>query len=166
MKALLITGTLAENTVKQYVKQSSAPAEVIALNVPVAAFLTPKIIIEALKKVPLKDVAIILTPGQMLGDTKTITDALKIPAFKGPRYAADLPVVLDCLGEVTLSTTVPACDLLREELQEKALAELEKVEQNREMLLKKPGNLVIADLAVGKEFPNAGFSRNSRCPSS
>ena len=89
----------------------------------------------------------------MLGDTKTITDAIKIPAFKGPRYAADLPVVLDCLGEVELSTIVPACDLLREKLQEKALAELEKVEQNRDELLKKPGNLVIGDLAVGKEFP-------------
>ena len=42
MKALLITGTLAENTVKQYAKQSSTPTEVIALNVHVAAFLTPK----------------------------------------------------------------------------------------------------------------------------
>lgn len=153
MKALLITGTLAENTVKQYAKQSHTQTQVITLNVPVAAFLTPKIISEALKKVPLKGIEIILTPGQMLGDTKTITDNLKIPAFKGPRYAADLPVVLDCLGEVTLSTTVPACDLLREKLQEKGLAELEKVEQNRNALIKNPGNLLIADLAVGKEFP-------------
>ena len=153
MKALLITGTLAENTVKQYAKQSSTQTQVIALNVPVAAFSTPKLISEALKKVPLKDVDIILTPGQMLGDTKTITDNLKVPAFKGPRYAADLPVVLDCLGEVTLSTIVPACDLLREKLQENALAELEKVEQNRNELIKNPGNLLIADLAVGKEFP-------------
>ncbi len=96
----------------------------------------------------------------MLGDTKTITEEIKIPTFKGPRYAADLPVVLDCLGEVKLSTIMPACDLLREKLQAKALAELEKVEQNREVLLKKPGNLVIGDLAVGKEFPYACFSRN------
>jgi dihydropteroate synthase-like protein len=62
-------------------------------------------------------------------------------------------VVLDCLGEVRLSTTVPACDLLCEKLQEKALAELEKVEQKRNGLIRKPGNLVIADLAVGKMFP-------------
>jgi hypothetical protein len=89
----------------------------------------------------------------MLGDTKTITEEIKIPAFKGTRYAADLPIILDCLGEVTLSTTIPACDLFREKLQEKALAEIEKVEQNRNELIKKPGNLVIGDLAVGKEFP-------------
>ncbi len=153
MKALLITGTLAENTVKQYAKQSTTPTQVIALNVQVAAFLTPQIISQALKKISLKGVDVILTPGQMLGDTKIITETVKIPAFKGPRYAADLPVVLDCLGEVQLSTVVPACDLLREKLQEKALQELERVEQNSDTLLKKPGSLVIGALAVGKEFP-------------
>lgn len=153
MKALLITGQLAEETVKQYAKQSHTQTEVIALNVQVAAFLTPQIISQALKKHNLKDIKIILTPGQMLGDTKTITDAVGVAAFKGPRYAADLPVVLDCLDEVTFSTVEPACDLLREKMQERALAELEQVENNRAALLKKPGNLQIGRLAVGKEFP-------------
>ncbi len=154
MKALLITGTLAENTVKQYAKQSQTRTEVLALNVQVAAFLTPQIISQALKKQHhLKNIDIILTPGQILGDTKIITDATKIPAFKGPRYAADLPVVLDCLDEVKLSTVVPADDLLRAKVEAKVLEQLEKVEQNREELLKKPGNLVIGGLAVGKEFP-------------
>ncbi|MCL5877782.1 MAG: dihydropteroate synthase-like protein [Candidatus Bathyarchaeota archaeon] len=153
MKALLITGTLAEATVKQYAKQSQTPTEILTLNVQVAAFLNPQIISQALKKHNLKDIDILLTPGQILGDTKTITDATKIPSFKGPRYAADLPVVLDCLGDVTLSTFVPADDLLRQKLEAKALAELEKVEQNREELLKKSGNLVIGGLAFGKGFP-------------
>ncbi|MGD6850659.1 MAG: dihydropteroate synthase-like protein [Candidatus Bathyarchaeia archaeon] len=153
MKTLLITGTLAEKTVKQYAKQSGTPTEVKTLNVQVAAFLTPKTISQALKKLPLKGIDIILTPGQMPGDTKTITETVGIPAFKGPRYAADLPLVLDCLGEVQLSTTEPACDLLREKLQKKALAELDKVEQNRTELLKKPGHLQIGDLVVGKMLP-------------
>jgi dihydropteroate synthase-like protein len=153
MKALLITGTLAEEVVKQYAKQSSTPTEVKALNVQVAAFLTPQTISQALKKTPPKNIDIILTPGQMPGDTKTITEAVGIPTFKGPRYAADLPIILDCLGEVQLSTTEPACDLLREKLQERALAQLDRVEQNRTALLKKPGHLQIGDLAVGKEFP-------------
>ncbi|MCW3984628.1 MAG: dihydropteroate synthase-like protein [Candidatus Bathyarchaeota archaeon] len=153
MKTLLITGTLAENTVKQYAKQSQTPTEVLTLNVQVAAFLTPEIISQALKKHKLHDIDIILTPGQALGDTKIITDATKIPAFKGPRYAADLPVVLDSLGEVKLSSVVPADDLLRAKLEAKALEELEKVEQNREELFKKQGNLMIGDLTVGKELP-------------
>jgi dihydropteroate synthase-like protein len=153
MKTLLITGTLAEETVKQYAKQSKIQTEVLALNVQVAAFLTPQIISQALKKHNLKDIDIILTPGQMPGDTKTITNTTGVPTYKGPRYAADLTVTLDCLEEVELSTVIPACDLLREKLTQKALAELDKVEQNHALLLKKPGHLQIGDLAVGKEFP-------------
>ena len=75
----------------------------------------------------------------MRGDTAEITAAIGIPTFKGPRYAADLPVVLDALGEVELSTIEPACDLMAEKVKDKALEELQKVEQNREALLKKPG---------------------------
>jgi dihydropteroate synthase-like protein len=153
MKALLVTGQLAQKTVKQYAEQSKTPTKVTALGVQVAAFLTPQTISQALKKQNLKDIDIILTPGQMPGDTKTITEAVGVPAFKGPRYAADLPVILDCLGQVELSTTIPACDLLREKLQEKALAELEKVEQNRDTLIGKPGHLQIGKLAVGKQLP-------------
>jgi dihydropteroate synthase-like protein len=153
MKALLITGTLAENTVKQYAKQSTTPTQTLALNVQVAAFLTPQIISQTLKKHNLQGIDIILTPGQMPGDTKTLTDSIGVPAFKGPRYAADLPVLLDCLGEVELSTTIPACDLLREKMQQRALAELDKVEANRAALLKKPGHIQVGTLPVGKEFP-------------
>ncbi|TRO46316.1 dihydropteroate synthase-like protein, partial [Candidatus Bathyarchaeota archaeon] len=45
------------------------------------------------------------------------------------------------------------CDLLRKELQRKALQELEAVEKNRDALLKKPGNIEVGKLAVGKDFP-------------
>ena len=95
----------------------------------------------------------ILVPGQILGDTKIIAEATNIPTFKGPRYAADLPVVLDSLGEVKLSTVVPACDLIRERLVANSLEELQRAEQNRDTLLKKPSSMLIGDVAVGKEFP-------------
>jgi dihydropteroate synthase-like protein len=153
MKTLLITGTLAEETLQHYAKQSKTQTEVLALNTQIAAFLTPQTILGALQKKNLKEINVILTPGLMLGDCKIIYEATKIPTFKGPRYAADLPVVLDSLGEVALSTVVPACDLLSEKLKQKALQELELVEQNRDVLLKKPGSLLIKNLAVGKEFP-------------
>jgi len=153
LKALLVTGQLAQQTVKQYAKQSATPTDVVALNVQVAAFLTPKAISQALKSQNLKGIDVILTPGQMPGDTKTITEVVGVPAFKGPRYAADLPVLLDCLDTVELSTVIPACDLLREKLQAKALAELEKVEQTQLSLLKKPGHLQVGELVIGKELP-------------
>ena len=149
----MITGALAEDTVKRYAQESSTKTEAFALKIPVAALLTPETIAKALKDVDVKGFDVILVPGLVRGDTSVITKAFGAQTFKGPRYAADLPTVLDSLGEVQLSTVVPACDLLREKLQKKALQEIEKAEQNREALLKKPDSMLIGDLAVGKSFP-------------
>ncbi len=153
MKVLLVTSALEKDAVEGYAKQSQVETDVLALNVAVAAFLTPKTISEALKKTNIKSYDLILTPGLICGDTSAITKAVGTPAFKGPRYAANLPLVLDMLGQVKLSTVEPACDLLREKLQEKALKEIKKTEQNRLELLKKPGSMLIGGLAVGKDFP-------------
>jgi dihydropteroate synthase-like protein len=95
----------------------------------------------------------ILVPGLMRGNTAIITNSTGKPAFKGPRYAADLPTVLNALGRIQLSTVTPACDLLRKELEQKALLELDAVEKNRDALLLKPGNMLIGKLPVGKDFP-------------
>jgi len=153
LKVLLITGSLAEDIVKRYVQQSSVKTEVLALTVQVAALLHIQNIARDLEKRDIHDFDVILVPGLIRGDTSVITDATGIPTFKGPRYAADLPTVLDALGKVKLSTVTPACDLLREELQRKALQELELVEKNWETLLKNPGNMMIKDLVFGKDFP-------------
>jgi dihydropteroate synthase-like protein len=153
LKLLLITGLLAEKTVKRYAKESNIETSVLALKVPVAALLAPEQIAKALKKTGTEGFDVILVPGLIRGDTSVIADSVGKPAFKGPRYAADLPTVLDAIGRVKLSTVTPACDLLREELRQKALRELDAVEKNRDALLKKPGNMLIGELAVGKDFP-------------
>jgi dihydropteroate synthase-like protein len=150
---LLITGLLAEKTVKNYAKESNVENKVLVLKVPVAALLSPQQIAKALKKTCVKDFDVILVPGLVRGDTSSIADDMGTPTFKGPRYAADLPTVLDALGRVKLSTVTPAGDLLREELQQKALQELAAVEKNRDSSLKNPGNILIGELAVGKDFP-------------
>jgi dihydropteroate synthase-like protein len=54
---------------------------------------------------------------------------------------------------VELSTIVPADELLSEKLQKKALDEIAKVEKNKNDLLKNHGNILIGDLAIGKDFP-------------
>ncbi len=153
MKVLLVTGLMAKESVEHYAKESVVETQVLALKVPVAAFLSPQTINGALKKVDLNNFDLILVPGLIRGDTSVISKATGVPAFKGPRYAADLPTILDSLNEVTLSTVTPADELLREKLRKKALAEIAKVEQNKEVLLKGPGNISIRDLAVGKNFP-------------
>ena len=153
MKALLVTGLLAKKTVEGYAKESNVETEVFALKVPVAALLSPEQIAKALKQTSVQGFDLILVPGLMRGNASVIADSVGTPTFKGPRYAADLPTVLDALERVKLSTVTPACDLLREELQRKALQELEAVEKNRDALLKEPGNMVVGKLAVGKDFP-------------
>lgn len=155
MKVLLVTGKLAENTVKNYAKQTTldVKTKVVVLKVPVAAFLNSETIITELQNHNLKDIDMILTPGLSRGDTKTITNTLGIPTFKGPKYAADIPTILETINKTPLSTTTPTCDLLRDVLTEKALQEIKKVEQNSDELLKQPGNMLIKNLAIGKDFP-------------
>lgn len=152
LKILLVTGTLAKDTVKKYAKESKWVTETVALKTPVAALLTPEIITKELEQANLKSFDMILIPGLIRGDSSLITKSLGIETFKGPRYAADLQTVLDSVGEIQLSTIIPACDLIREKLQENALKEIEKAEMNRDTLLKKPGNMLIGNLAVGKNF--------------
>ena len=153
MKVLLVTSQQARDSVERHSKESNAETAVLALNVSVAAFLTPKAICQALEGRDLGSYDLILTPGLINGDTSAISKAVGMPAYKGPRYDADLPIVLDSIGQVELSTTVPADDLLRDKLRKKAEQEIKTIEQNRDQLLKKPGNMLIGSLAVGKEFP-------------
>ena len=51
---LLITGALAEDTVKRYAQESSVNTETVALKIPVAALLTPETIAKGLKDVDVK----------------------------------------------------------------------------------------------------------------
>ena len=153
MKILLVTGTLAEKSVKQYAKESKIETQTMALKIAIAAFLTPETIVKALKNTKLTDFSMILVPGLTRGDTRTISKITGVPAFKGPRYAADLPIVLDSLCKIQLSPLVPADDLIRKQLAEKASREIAKTEANRDNLLKKPSSMLIGKLAVGKDFP-------------
>ncbi len=153
MRVLLVTGQLAQDMVRGYAKESGVETETVALKLAVAAFLTPQTIVDGLKDKKLADFNMILVPGMVRGDTAAIAKVTGIPAFKGPRYAADLPTVLGMLCEVELSTIVSADELLREKFAEKALAEIQKTEAQREELLKKPGSMLIGNVAVGKDFP-------------
>lgn len=153
VKVLLITGLLAKDMVALYAKKSNVKTRILALKVPVAALLTPKYIAKEIEKLDLRDFDMILVPGLIKDDVSIIEDATGIPTFKGPKYAADLPTVLDSIGQVKLSKVTPACELLKGELQRKALQELFIVEKNRDVLLKNLGNMLIGNLAVGKDFP-------------
>ncbi|MFQ5710474.1 MAG: dihydropteroate synthase-like protein [Candidatus Geothermarchaeales archaeon] len=153
VKFLLITGQLARNLVRKHAQESRVEFDVMDLPMPVAALLTPRYIAHELKERRAEGFDVALVPGLVRGDVSLVEEATGITTFKGPRNAADLPLVLDAFERVELSRTLPACDLLKEELRRGALDEIEAVERRREALLKNPWNTLVGGLAVGKDFP-------------
>lgn len=157
MRVLLVTGQLAKEMVKEYAKESKVKTSVVDLPVSVAAFLTPDYVARELRQRTIRDFDSILVPGLVGGDVTVIDEATGVPAFKGPRYAADIPVVLDLLKEVKLSKVTPACDLIRDQLRERAEREIALVEKRRTELLRKRGSMLIGkgkgSVAIGRDFP-------------
>ncbi|NJE60164.1 dihydropteroate synthase-like protein [Thermococcus sp. 21S7] len=153
-RILLVTGKLAEPIVKKY----GEGCGVFVTPVSVAAFLTPEMIVRYLKKAGVKggDYDLILIPGLVRGSAQLIEDEIGIPAFKGPRNAMDLPVVLRAIKEgFKLSKERPADDLF-------SINGLNRVEDIRnktknrryiEKALKKPWNVLIGNLPAGRDFP-------------
>ncbi len=159
MKILVVTGKLAKEDVKRFSKDYDV--DVIDLPVTVAAFLTPKKITSYLKQKNISKYDFLLTPGLVRGDVVYIERELGINAYKGPRTAADLPVLLNLIEKlgsekVKLSKTVPACVFIREELEKEIKNEIERYKEDRELinnLLGREGNFLIKDLPLGKDFP-------------
>jgi len=155
MKILLVTGRLAEPLVRKYGKG----CDVFVAPVSVAAFLTPKLIVHYLKKacISSEDYDLILIPGLVRGSAQEIEDEIGIPAFKGPRYAFDLPQILEALKQgFKLSKEVPADDLFQRDAL-KRVEDIKNKTRNRtyiEKALKKPHNFLIGDLPVGFDFPH------------
>jgi dihydropteroate synthase-like protein len=153
LKPLIVTGRLAKPLVERYVRASRVDADVIALDMPVAALLTPNYIARALKRIPTEQYDLVLVPGMVTGDVAKVAEAVGRPVYKGPKHAADLPIVLGRLGEVGLSTTTPACEVLQDALREQVERELSRVEEESEARLKRPGNFMLGGLAFGLDFP-------------
>ena len=154
MRILLVTGKLAEPLVRKYGKG----CDVFVTPVSVAAFLTPEMITHYLKKAGVRsgDYDLILIPGLVRGSAQPIEDEIGIPAFKGPKNAMDLPVVLRALREgFKLSKEKPADELFSLDGLRKVKDIRNKARDRRyiERALKRPGNLLISNLPVGRDFP-------------
>jgi len=153
-RILLVTGRLAEPLVRRYGKG----CDVFVTPVSVAAFLTPEMIVRYLKKAGIKseDYDLILIPGLVRGSAGLIEDELGIPAFKGPRNAMDIPQTLKALDEgFKLSREKPADELFSFDALKKVEDIRNKTKNKRyiEKALRKPWNVLIGELPVGKDFP-------------
>jgi dihydropteroate synthase-like protein len=135
-KLLIITGTLAYKVVEEYAAKCNAQSKVMALPIQVAALMNTKFIAKSLKSKNLENIDFILIPGLTFGDSKIIAAEVDIPVYKGPKYAADLPFVLNNLGEDELSTVIPACELMTKKLERLILGELVKFKEQEKIKIK------------------------------
>ncbi|NLJ21800.1 MAG: dihydropteroate synthase, partial [Methanothrix soehngenii] len=135
MKVLLVTGRLAS----EQVRRSACGADVLVLDVDVAAFITP----EMLCRAGPQGYDLILIPGAITADFRGAEMALGTSIRLGPKHAVDLISLLPRLDEVELSTTVPACVLLEAKRRQEAIIQLERQEAQAR------GQLTIKGVKIG-----------------
>ncbi|HEY0196644.1 MAG TPA: dihydropteroate synthase-like protein [Methanobacterium sp.] len=170
MKILVLTGKLASKMVKKISSESKHQVETLIINVPIAAFLTPKRIIQELKKLDLEYLTsfeVILTPGLIRKDVTPVKEKTGISTYKGPKDAADLPVVLEMIEKLELSPEIPADKLIEDELKKRALKFIENFENDDKSvkkLLKKPENILVGNLPVGEDFPMRVLAEMANAP--
>jgi dihydropteroate synthase-like protein len=150
MKILIVTGKLAEKTIKEKI-ENLKDVEVISLPVSVASFITPKYAAKQLEKRDLTKYDMIIMPGTINGDLSQIEKATGVPTYKGPLHAADLPLIIS--ENIQLSKNIPANELILEKLKEKAQLEIESIENQWQNIIAEQGGVLIGDLPVAKGLP-------------
>ena len=169
MKILIVTGTIAKDNIMKHVfDYKKHELYIKILPIPIAAFITPKLVLYHLKKEKvfesinsdkdcrLSDIDLIITPGLMKQDAVAIKDEINIPCVKGSTNSADIKLTLDILGDIDLSTTTPADILIREKQYEESMNIINKfnklTNENKELLDKK-SNIMIGNCPTGQDFP-------------
>ncbi|NVM56068.1 MAG: dihydropteroate synthase-like protein, partial [Candidatus Helarchaeota archaeon] len=110
MSILILTGVMAYEILEEYITPFANSVKLMKLPISIAAFITPQFVINQLKKIDFSPYKSIIVPGLMQGSTQSIEDVFNIPTFKGPRYASDIPLILE--ENLQLSKTIPADKLL------------------------------------------------------
>jgi len=130
LKILLLTGKLAEPLLRKVADAypSNYEIHVSVMPIEVASLATPQLIISYLKKVKLEDYDLIMVPGLISGSMKPIEEAVGIRVVKGPKHAADIPMLLRTYDPIRLSPDVSADDLITDEKYRDAKEILEKAE--------------------------------------
>ena len=150
MNILVATGHFAEQTVRLAVRSKTAEqtvpfavrskADVLVIDTDVAAFITPRKLLTALKEQQasgnLSDTYdLIFVPGLVSGNFSNVAKKLGCEIYLGPKHAYDLDYVVSFAGKVNFSTTIPACELLINVRRDMALDTVQKIETNANALI-------------------------------
>jgi hypothetical protein len=127
MKILIPTGQLAENIVRKSVGKK---ADVLVVDIDIAAFINPKRLIKAFQKAKIpKNYDLILLPGLVTGDFSEASEKLGCKIRLGPKQAYDLDFVLQFVEKIEFSKKIPACEFLIDFRKEKALELIRQTEK-------------------------------------
>jgi len=111
---LIITGIQSYATAKKIAEEIKFHnIKVIKATISVSAFLPEKLAYQILLDENLKNIDIVLLPGFIQWDTKSLEEKFLLPIRKGPRFLSDLPIILKYIEDLELSNKIPACDLLK-----------------------------------------------------
>ncbi len=108
MRILLPTGEIAYPVVREAAEKYKA--DVVSAG-RIAAFLTPKKLSDILSEKREK-YDMVLVSGMCTADFSGVKEEFDIPVYLGPRHAADLELILGCLGDLELSEKIPADELI------------------------------------------------------
>lgn len=137
MKILVATGRLAEKTVREV---AGDKADVLVIDIDIAAFITPKKLIKAFEEADLsKKYDLILIPGLVSGNFSKASEMLGSKIRLGPKHAYDLGFVLPYAEKTEFSEKTPACELLVDIREKLAKDLLKKTEETAATLLKLKG---------------------------
>ncbi|ADI74402.1 dihydropteroate synthase-related protein [Methanohalobium evestigatum Z-7303] len=128
MKILVVTGYLAEQTVKNAVNSG---ADVLVLDTDIAAFITPNKLLQVMEKRKLKDkYDIVFVPGIVSGDFTKVEMEMGCSVYLGPKHAYDLDFVIPSAENFKFSKVKPACELLSDVRRKKAIEQIQNIEDN------------------------------------
>jgi dihydropteroate synthase-like protein len=130
MRILLPTGSATAAIVLSAAEQFSDRFEChVAVTGEVASFLTPGQLRRLLEG---GDYDLAIVSGMCTASFADVERDTGVPVYRGPRHAADLPLVLSVLDDVQLSRSIPADDFLNERRREEAYRQVERREQAAE----------------------------------
>ena len=125
MKILLVTGRLAEKSVREIANRFGLDVHVV--DVDVAAFITPSHI----RDLDLSGYDLVIVPGQARGNWKKLEDEKGVKIRLGPIHFSDLPLVLENLDRLELSHEIPACRLLSDIKREETLNLVDSLDDHK-----------------------------------
>lgn len=118
MRILLPTGSATVKIVKAAAERFGDRYEIdVVVTGELASFLVPG---ELRRLLAAGDYDMAVVSGMCTASFADVERETGVPVYRGPRHAADLPLVLAVLDRVTLSRTVPADDFLAETRREEA----------------------------------------------